>query len=140
MRVARLESWQDLQRLKTEWNGLAADRPLLRFEWLGTWWLHYAATNRELYTLVVYDEAEQSKALRAIAPWYRQWHPLTGWTVRFLGSGDVCTDHLSVLCQKEHVESATSAIADWLAAAAREQLDPRHACDAAEWDGVDAND
>src|SRR2546425_1230502 len=61
-----------------------------------------------------------------------------GFVLRFLGSGEACSDYLSLLCPSGHELEVATALADWLDRAARK---PALACD--RWDllemtGVDA--
>jgi hypothetical protein len=98
------------------------------------------ATDRQLYVLAAFDDADQGAAnangrrpLIGIAPWYLDRTVIKGNVLRWLGSGEVCTDHLSLLCRPEHRERVAESFAHSLTTN----------CD--EWDrldlgGVDADD
>jgi hypothetical protein len=109
--------------------------PMRSWDWLATWWKHYGTANcgqtekghelaadRQLYVLAVYDDAIDSAAshgprrqLIGIAPWYLDRTIVTGNVLRWLGSGEVCTDHLSLICGPEHREHVAEAVAEALA-------------------------
>jgi len=114
-----------------DWNRLAGDIPCLRWEWLETWWRHYATRNDELFVIEVRDWQGE---LVGIAPWYLNRSMTHGRVIRFLGSGDVCSDYLTILASPDARELVVEQIASYLT---------EDACD--EWDlielmGVDAQD
>ncbi|MGE0755638.1 MAG: GNAT family N-acetyltransferase [Pirellulaceae bacterium] len=110
MNIERIASWSDAAGLRDEWNRLAGGIPFRQWEWLGTWWQHYGA-DRHWYVLAVRDAAGR---LAGIAPWCQQSQPAFGRVVQFLGSGETCTDHLSVLCDERDRPAVTTALAQWL--------------------------
>lgn len=119
------------------WNALAAN-PMQRWEWLGSWWQAYGA-GHDLYVLRVRRDDE----LIALAPWFLENRATTGRTIRFLGSGKACSDHLSLLVAPHDVEPACETLANWLVEAGRAAGPgwPRHMVwDAIEWIGVDRDD
>lgn len=139
MHVEQITTWSDLAALEPEWNALAGDSPFQSWDWLATWWKHYgnvvrrdgdrdsAQTNeRQLYVLAVFDNASDRK-LVGIAPWYLDRTRIKGNLLRWLGSGEVCTDHLSLICSPENTESVAAAVADALTT----QFD--------DWDRIDLN-
>ena len=64
MRVERLTTASQLDAIHDAWNEMAAGRPFLRYEWLGSWWRHYGTTADnhpavgEPFVLAVYDSAD----------------------------------------------------------------------------------
>ena len=114
--LARDES--QLQGLCAEWNALAGDVPFRTWEWTRTWWQHYRDTSSELFTLLVLDDRGN---LVGIAPWYVTRSPREGRTLRFLGSGEVCSDYLTILCQTDACELVVERLADWLAMEAADE-------------------
>ena len=71
--------------------------------------------------LAVYDDAIESAArndrerrLIGIAPWYLDRTMVKGNVLRWLGSGEVCTDHLSLICRPEDREQVAAAVAETL--------------------------
>jgi predicted N-acyltransferase len=140
MHVERIITWPELTTLETQWNTLAAGDPFRSWDWLATWWKHYGqrATDKQLSVFVVYDDAQPDEArsvrrVIGIAPWYLDRSPIKGSVLRWLGDGEVCTDHVSLVCRPEDGECVAAAIADALA------------IDHDDWDrvhltAVDAND
>jgi CelD/BcsL family acetyltransferase involved in cellulose biosynthesis len=133
---------EELATLEVPWNRLAAGEPMRSWTWLATWWKHYQHevaepgrnVDRELHVLAVFDEPHDGQArLIGLAPWYLEHSIVKGNVIRPLGSGHVCTDHLSLICEPADEERVASAVADYLTS--------RH-CD---WDrlelpAIDAND
>lgn len=93
------------------WNRVAGDVPFCQWEWLEAWWRHFRQAGDELFVLAVRDAAGQ---LVGLAPWYIGRSPLVGRIVRFLGSGLVCSDYLSLLCLPGRHEEVATRLADWL--------------------------
>lgn len=122
MRIKRLSNWEELAELAPEWNRLARGIPFRSWEWLGAWWRHYgpgaAADPRELLVAAVYDSS--SGELIGLAPWYAERNAVRGAIVRFLGSGDVCSDYLTVLSAAGREGEVAAALAEWLVALRKE--------------------
>jgi hypothetical protein len=131
MRVERITTWKELQALESAWHALAGEMPLRSWDWLTTWWKYYGGevcrddstgaeeqSEKQLFVLVVYDDShgspQSSKRPIGIAPWYLDKSRITGSAVRWLGSGEVCTDHLSLLCCPEDADRVAEAVADAL--------------------------
>lgn len=127
MHVTLLSRYEDLVARAEGWNALARGRPFLRWEWLGTWWRHYGRSGR-LFVPAVEDD---SGNLLGLAPWWLENRPAQGRVVRFLGSGEVCSDYLTLLTQEGHEAAVADAIADWLHSARA----PEHRWDLLELDG-----
>src|SRR6185437_12502317 len=99
MHVSRLTSFDTATLASAEWNRLAGT-PFQTWEWLAPWWKHYGAKmpedqhRRELYLLAVRDA---QGTLVGLAPWYLERSLTTGYVVRQLGDGEVCSDYLGIL-------------------------------------------
>jgi len=106
----------ELVAIETPWNILAAGRPMCSWNWLATWWKHYANRNeRELHVLAVYDVAQSDEdTLVGIAPWYVEHTAVGGDVIQPLGNGQVCTDHLTLLCRPGYVSTVATTIANYL--------------------------
>jgi CelD/BcsL family acetyltransferase involved in cellulose biosynthesis len=127
MWIERVSNWEDVARLAPEWNRLARGIPFLTWEWLGAWWRHYGAGGpearaSELLVAAVYDATAPgaSDELIALAPWYVERKAPRGAIVRFLGSGDVCSDYLTVLSAAGREPEVAAALAGWLIALRKE--------------------
>jgi len=103
--------------LLAEWHALSGDRTVLDADWLLGWWLHFgeAATvdrgRRELCLLAIRDAAGQ---LVGVAPFYIDRSFSAGGVLRYLGSGIVCTDYLTILAREEGQRQIVEAVAQWL--------------------------
>ena len=146
MQVTRITTWSDLVALQREWNELADGMPFRTWDWLATWWKHYGNENhsdeephrktssdRCLNVLAVFNESDSRQTLVGIAPWYLDRSPIKGNVIRWLGSGEVCTDHLSLICRPGDTERVAAAIADALVSDDNEW-------DRLNLDSVDADD
>lgn len=135
MHVRRIASAAEFASLGPAWNALARDIPFRGWEWLHAWWRHYGA-GRELFLLGV----EEGGRLAGIAPWYLEQSPARGRVLRMLGSGDVCSDYLSVLTTPPYEEAVTAAVAQWLTVADDPRSDGGNAWDLLELSGVESTD
>ena len=91
--------------------------------WLATWWKHYRTSNggderltgRELRVVAVFEETDNhSNRLIGIAPWYLDQTIVKGNVLRPLGSGEVCTDHQSLICAPADTTRVAAAVAEYL--------------------------
>ncbi|MBN1854588.1 MAG: GNAT family N-acetyltransferase [Pirellulales bacterium] len=129
MDIHRISSWDDLASLQSAWNALADDIPFRRWEWLATWWKHYGGSgsrSQRLFVLAVYDDDPSTppsgsasgwnaRRLIGIAPWMLRHSPVVGTTIEYLGEEEVCSDHLTLLCEPGNSRKVTLALADYLA-------------------------
>jgi len=119
------------ENLADDWNRLAADMPLRRWEWLAPWWRHYRAPGDRLCLLIVRDENNE---VVGIAPWYQTRTLLEGNSLRFLGDNEICTDYQTFLSIPEQANAVVAAIHDWLLCAGQ------HEWDTLDWRGMLATD
>jgi CelD/BcsL family acetyltransferase involved in cellulose biosynthesis len=82
---------------------------------------------------------DTSGRLVGIAPWHLERSAAKGWVVRWLGSGEVCSDYASLLSMPEDADRVTEAIAAYLTGP-QCASGKRHCWDLLEIDGVDAED
>jgi len=136
MTVQVVRTYDELRALEAGWNEMSGDSPFRSWDWLATWWKHYgvlsrrehdrAMAERQLHVLAVYDgfpvprAAEETSALIGVAPWYLDRTIVKGNVLRWLGSGEVCTDHLSLICRPEHREQVAEEVAEALTAQTEE--------------------
>jgi CelD/BcsL family acetyltransferase involved in cellulose biosynthesis len=121
--VAAVRDEKSLERLATAWDALAGYIPFRSSAWARTWWKHYRDPRNKLLVLMVADEQGD---VVGIAPWYVTHSSRFGRVVRFLGSGEVCSDYLTVLAGPEMAPAVAARLAEWLAGNCR-----------AEWDLLD---
>jgi CelD/BcsL family acetyltransferase involved in cellulose biosynthesis len=133
MIINRLTTAAELDRLAEPWNALAGDIPFRRHQWLAPWWRYYGASCK-LYTLVVHDTAEN---LIGIAPLFLGRSPVQGRVLRLLGSGEVCSEYVGILCRADHAAEVVANLAEWLCTAAD---DRENGWDALRLEGVDSRD
>jgi CelD/BcsL family acetyltransferase involved in cellulose biosynthesis len=111
--------------MERSWGAVAGEMPFRCWDWLATWWKHYGgcaaddscqrdkpagarSAARQLFTLAVYDD---DHALLGVAPWYLERTLVKGNVLRWLGGGEVCTDHLTLLSLPEHQSRVAAEIA-----------------------------
>jgi CelD/BcsL family acetyltransferase involved in cellulose biosynthesis len=141
MNVELVSESSRLAALEGPWNALAANSPLLSWEWMSLWWKHYgrpAATQgrASLYVLAAWD----GDSLVGVAPWYAELGRLGRRKLRFLGSGEVCTDYLTIMAAPGRDAEVVQAVADFLLPnRSRPSSGPAnwHSLD---FDGIDATD
>jgi CelD/BcsL family acetyltransferase involved in cellulose biosynthesis len=138
MRIRVVQTTTEMALLAPDWNRLARGVPFRSFEWLDCWWRHYGQCDDEslrpdaaLLALVASDEQD---AVVGIAPWYCERSLTGGQVIRFLGSGEIYSDYLSVLSAPGREAEVAGAVADWLSQSCCRDWD------ALELTGVDAED
>lgn len=135
MQVDRITSSEHLTALRGEWNLLTRGVPFRSWQWLHSWWRHYGA-GHQLFVLAVRND---QGLLVGVAPWYVETCATRGRVLRFLGSGQVCSDYQTVLTTPEYEEEVTCEIGAWLNRAAT--IGPRaNAWETLELSGVNATD
>lgn len=131
LEVSLLAGERQLGEIADAWNTLAGPVPFRRHEWLATWWRRFRRPSDELFVPLVYDGAQR---LIGLAPWYIERDPWLGRAVRFLGSGKVCSEYLTVLAAPGAEQIVAQRIALWLTTEAVRRWD------LLDLDGVDADD
>lgn len=146
METFRLTTLDELAPYAEDWDRLAGGVPFCGWNWLSAWWRHYGGDDpggrRRLYVLCVFD---RGGCLCGVAPWYLDVSPGRGRTIRFLGSGEVCTDHLTVLCEPGRAGAVAEVLAEWLTRRSGARGRPAGAAADDAWDlialeAVDAGD
>ena len=117
--VRRLNGLADLDALQSSWDSIANATPFSSWAWLRHWAENYIESD-QLFTLVAEtDDGE----LSGIFPLYREQTVLGGRTLQFLGSGEVCTDYLSLFVAPGHRVEVADAMAQWLSASSQDESD-----------------
>lgn len=136
MQVTRIATTDTLRECSASWNCLTRGVPFRSWEWLSTWWEHYGV-GRELYVLAVRDDAG---TLLGILPLCRERSATRGRVLRLLGSGEVCTDYVTVLSTCEHEDLVVEALSNWLIEACGRYAPDADLWDLLELDSVPTND
>ena len=134
MRVFRACTLDELEPFAEAWDRLAGGMPFRSWAWLSTWWRHYGedrGDQRQLCVLCVFDDRD---ALVGIAPWYACHSGAWGGVLRFLGTGEVCSEYPSVLCLPGFEDEVAQSLADWLLAHVSGESESDDATDVS-WDG-----
>lgn len=123
LEVRLIDDERQLESVAEAWNGLAQGVPFREREWLATWWCHFRRPGDKLFMPAIYDFDGQ---LVGLAPWYVSRDRWPGRVVRFLGSGRVCSEYLTVLAAPAAEQRVLHRLAVWLTTEA-----------AARWDLLD---
>ena len=110
--VEVIRSVGEWEPLRGEWNLLAGTNLFCRWEWMRQWWRFYGEDRGELGILCLRDAAGR---LRGAVPWWQQRTLKQGRVLRFLGSGNVCSDYLTLLGPVDDAARIGAVTADWLA-------------------------
>jgi CelD/BcsL family acetyltransferase involved in cellulose biosynthesis len=142
MRICCFNTLDQLTRYADDWERLADGVPFRGWAWLSHWWRHYGShdTGRPQTRLAVLGVFDDADALVGMAPWYVDRSAMHGHVLRPLGSGEVCSDYLGLLCHPAKEELVVESLAEYLT----ENASNRDV-DALRWDlielgGVDAQD
>ncbi len=129
LRTRCVNNLADLERWVDSWRLLADRRPMLSPEWAISWWQHYRRENDELCVILLDDHRGQ---LIGIAPLYIE-NKGRQRVIKFLGSGEVCTDHQTILSAPGWEVRAADALAQFL-------MDNRDRWDGLFFESIDAKD
>ena len=141
MQIVDFSTLDELAPYADAWDRLAGGVPFRTWDWMSTWWRHYGrslvdSSRGRLAVLAAFDNSD---VLVGIAPWYLETGTSQGNVLRWLGSGEVCSDYLSILCHPSAQNRVTEAMADYLTGRSLED----RGCfdwDLIDLDGVDAAD
>jgi len=117
MQVFRFTTLDELEPYAGDWDRLAAGVPFRSWDWLSSWWRHYGqddyaeSPRTRLAVLGVFDDAN---TLVGLAPWRVDVSAAWGRVIRPLGSGEVCSDYLGLLCQADKQHQVAAALAAYL--------------------------
>lgn len=99
--LKKVDTTQKFGELKDKWDSLleksSSPNVFLTWEWLFTWWEFYSSS----YQLFILLALDQDENILGIAPLcLSRTGPLKLKTLRFLGTEEVCSDHLDFILQK----------------------------------------
>lgn len=119
LQIQVMDRLEEVEALRAAWNRLDQGVVFRSLDWVTTWWQHYQRSRRErLHVVVVRDVSRPiDSQVLAIAPWYAEATRARGTVLRWLGSGEVCSDHLTVLCDGEEQRRVAKCLASYLAEA-----------------------
>jgi CelD/BcsL family acetyltransferase involved in cellulose biosynthesis len=150
MQVVKFSALEDLVPHAEAWDRLAAGVPFRSWDWMSSWWRCYGepAAGRSRLRLAVLGVFEPGDRLIGLAPWCLDRRRSQARVLRWLGSTEVYSDYLSVLCQPGLEDSVAEALAEHLTQGSVNGGGPcgeRSGCGALGWDllavdGVDALD
>ena len=124
VQIRQVRIFPELEKLKTVWNSVASNTPFSSWQWLVTWAENYIRED-QLYILV----AETSGGgIVGILPLFRDRSVVEGRVLRMLGSGNVCTDYLSLFSLPEYRHEVCQQFALYLTAMVNDH--------AAGWDAL----
>lgn len=117
MQVVAFTALDELAPYAEDWDRLAAGVPMRSWAWMSSWWQSYCADRADgfklrLAVLGVFDSTDR---LVGIAPWHLRRTGSQGRVLRWLGSGEVCSDYPSILCQPSMEDRVAEATAEYLA-------------------------
>lgn len=101
-----LHSSARLAPLRSEWNALAGDYPFRRWSWLAPWADGYAPEG----SLFVVTARAGDGSLVGLAPWWVE-RCRSGRVLRWLGGGEVYSDHPGLLSRPGYEERSARAMA-----------------------------
>lgn len=133
MQVTRVTSFEDQDELKQAWKQLEAANFCLAWTWLKCWW-EYFGQGHELCVLVV---RSSGKEIVGIAPWYIDRTSKLSRTIRFLGSGQACSDLMTILCSPGYERHVSQAISQWLTDANHSRFKLSTDLNDDRWDRID---
>jgi CelD/BcsL family acetyltransferase involved in cellulose biosynthesis len=131
--ISNVQHWDDVAPV---WDCLASGNPFRRRAWLRSWWTAYGQD----HTLFILQVNNREGDVIGFAPWYLERSLSRGRVVRFLGTGEVCSDYMGVLATPEYGDQVVEALTDWLTHDAGGKLGSAIAWDLLDLNGVDAAD
>lgn len=110
--IADVETWQ---RHAARWNELSRNVPFRSFAWLSTWWKYYGAdVGQDRSRLFVLAVLGDDGIPLGYVPWHITRSLSMGRVASLLGTGEVYSDYLSILCERGAEEAIAEALANWL--------------------------
>lgn len=105
--LKKVDTLQEFKELRDSWDRLLEETSnpniFLTWEWLYTWWEFYSA-GYQLFILLALDQNEN---LSGIAPFcLARISPIRIKVLRFLGTEEVCSDHLDFILKKGREKEA----------------------------------
>ena len=131
MLVTAVEKVEVLRELSAELQSLGPTSPMMSPAWLSEWWRCFGERSAQSGLLTLVVQGSQGDLI-GFAPLYVD--PKR--TIRFLGSGRVCSDHLTILCRPAEESRVTEAVANWLF----DEMAGRQSWQALDLEAIDVDD
>ena len=100
-----------ISAIAKDWDRLSGGVPFRSWTWHHAWLNHYCDAITP-YVITVHDNTQDQCI--GIAPLFIDQHGVLGQTIRFIGSGIVCSDYQTILAEAENSQVVGRAIAGWL--------------------------
>lgn len=98
---------EEFRTVREIWDRFSVD-PMNSFSWHLSWWQAFQ-THGDLHLMTF----ERNGRIVGIAPFYvDRWFGLR--RLRFLATGDACTDYIDIICDNEHYELCTYSLAEYI--------------------------
>lgn len=102
-----IQSLEEFQTIEAMWNQFDVE-PLNSFSWNLSWWNAFQAKG-DLHLL----KFERAGKVVGLAPLYvDRWFGLS--RLRFIATGDTCTDYVDLICDPEHYELCSYSLAEYI--------------------------
>ena len=116
--VLSLNSWEDLERRRPEWEQLLLDSSSASNfwtpEWLGAWWRAFANGRKTACTLFLGRNDEVVGLAGLYFEWINTFLRTKLLRLRFLGDGTSDSVRLDLIIKRGHEEDCAQAFVDWL--------------------------
>lgn len=129
LQVRPLSAVSEMADIADPWNALARGVPMHGYDWLAGWLASYSGEASDPLVLSVWRDEQ----LIGLAPWRLERSARSGQVIRWLGDGEVCTDHPTILAAEEDRLEVGDQLADWL-------VDEQISWDLVDLDHADASD
>ena len=110
MKIVEFQNFDSLHEHLGAWEALSAKTPMLSPLWIIQWWRTYQESMRGKLCFLAGFSGDQ---LVGFAPFYIE-EAGRKRTLRFLGDGHVCSDHLTLQCDSRHEDEFVKGVAAWL--------------------------
>ncbi len=143
MQVYEFGTFDELAPYAQQWDRLTGGVPFRSWTWLSHWWRCYgpdATSHRPPPRLLVLGVFDHADMLVGAAPWCVESSSSRGDVIRWLGTGEVCSDYLGILCHPAAECQVVQSIADYLAETLSPPAGDGPAWDLLELGSVDAED
>jgi hypothetical protein len=129
MFVKAFNNFADLEYYRSRWDKLAGDCVFRSWVWQSIWWKHYES-GCELKVLLVFEgdscsstsscQTPAPEKLVGILPLYGETSHTLGQVLRLVSDGEVCSEHLDLLCEPSQASEVALTLTEYLSSHADE--------------------